>query len=231
MAGVKVFTDLLMWQRARQWSKVIFEQTEGERFARDERLVRQVNDSSESVMANIAEGFGRGTLGEFITFLGYAIGSLSETQSHLCAAYDRRYLERDTFGKLFQDGTEIRKMIVSFVRSMVMPGSGVKNIRKQKSWSDEVWEIYERVTGQPRPEFFRLHAPKRVLSTQYGSRPSHEPVRRTPPANDPPPLLPPGRPRPRRRGPGVAAARPRARRRRGAKGWRPAGAAALRPEG
>lgn len=106
-------------------------------------------------MANIAEGFGRGTQGEFVTFLGYSIASLNETQSHLCAAYDRRFLPRDDFGALFKEGTEIRKMIVGFVRSMVMSGSGVKNVRKVKPWNNEVWEIYERITGQARPEFFR----------------------------------------------------------------------------
>jgi len=46
-------------------------------------------------------------------------------------------------------------MTVAFIRSMVKPGSGVKHIRKLKSWNDEVWEIYERITGQERPELFR----------------------------------------------------------------------------
>src|SRR4051794_23085131 len=112
MAGAAVFTDLLLWQRSQAWSKAIFEGTETLPFAKDERLVRQVNDSSESVMSNIAEGFGRGTQAEFVLFLGNSIGSLNETQSHLCAAYDRRCLDRDVFAKLFQEGTEIRKMIV-----------------------------------------------------------------------------------------------------------------------
>jgi hypothetical protein len=107
------------------------------------------------VIANIAEGFGRGTQGEFVAFLGYSIGSLNETQAHLCAAYDREYVSKDEFGELFQEGTEIRKMIVAFIRSMVMPGSGVKHVRKCKSWTDEVWEIYERVTGKERPELSR----------------------------------------------------------------------------
>src|SRR5262245_33296586 len=132
MAGVQVFTDLQIWQRSRAWSKSIFEHTQREPFSKDHRLVAQVNDSSESVGANIAEGFGRGTQGEFVTFVGYALGSLNETQSHLCAAYDRGYLSREDFGKLFQEGTEIRMMTVSFVRSMVMRGSGVKNVRKYK---------------------------------------------------------------------------------------------------
>src|SRR5437868_4390849 len=113
MAGAQNFTELLFWQRARQWSKTIFQLTKRAPFANDRRLVEQINDSSESVGANIAEGFGRGTQGEFVQFLGYANGSLNETQSHLCAAYDREYLERDDFGNLFQEGTEIRKMTVS----------------------------------------------------------------------------------------------------------------------
>jgi four helix bundle protein len=149
--GVRNFTDLLIWKKARAWSKEIFWCASGGQFARDQRLVVQINDSSESVMSNIAEGFGRGTQEEFVVFLGYAIGSLMETQSHLCAAYDRKYLSKEEFGKLYADGTELRKMIVGFVRSMVMPRSGVRNIRATKNWSERVSEIFERVTGKPPP--------------------------------------------------------------------------------
>ncbi len=156
--GVTVFTDLLIWQRARAWSKEIFRRTQEEPFRRNQRLVVQVNDSSESVMANIAEGFGRGTQGEFVTFLGYAIGSLNATQSHTCAAYDREFLCKEVFAALFAEGTEIRKMIVAFMKSMVLAGSGVKNIRKHVSFTDQVWEIYERYTGQTRPEIFQTTA-------------------------------------------------------------------------
>jgi four helix bundle protein len=94
MPPARSFTDLQFWQRARIWSRDIFHATQNSPFARDQRLIVQINDSSESVMANMAEGFGRGTQEEFITFLGYAIGSLDETQSHLVAAYDRGYLAK-----------------------------------------------------------------------------------------------------------------------------------------
>lgn len=43
---------------------------------------------------------------------------------------------------------------------MVKHGGGVKHTRKQKSWNDEVWEIYERITGEERPELFRTQKPK-----------------------------------------------------------------------
>jgi four helix bundle protein len=144
----------LIWQKSRAWSKAIFFETKKEPFCRDVRLVVQINDSSESVFANIAEGFGRGTQGELAMFIGYALGSLNETQSHLCAAYDREYLSQSAFGDLFAQGTEIRKMTIGFLKSMVMHGSGVKNIRKVVPWSEQVWELYETVTGEQRPEFF-----------------------------------------------------------------------------
>lgn len=154
--GVQVFTDLLIWQRSRKWSKAIFQFTLQEPFTANRRLVVQINDSSESVMANIAEGFGRGTQGEFVQFLGYSLGSLNETQSHLTAAYDRDYLSKDDYSALFGEGIEIRKMTVSFLTNMVMGGSGVKNMRKPRNFSQDVWEIYERITGKPRPD----HAPQ-----------------------------------------------------------------------
>jgi four helix bundle protein len=158
MAAARCFTELLFWQRGRQWSKVIFEHTQRKPFQSDRRLTEQINDSTDSVTANIAEGFGRGTQGEFVQFLGYSIGSLDETRSHLCTAYDRRYLTKTEFGELFQEGTEIRKMTVAFISSMVKPGSGAKHLRKVPNWTDQVWELYERITGEPRPAMF--HRPK-----------------------------------------------------------------------
>ncbi|MEO2091234.1 MAG: four helix bundle protein [Gemmataceae bacterium] len=163
--AARTFTELLIWQRARQWSKAIHLLTRRSAFKADRRLVIQINDSSASVMANIAEGFGRGTQGEFVQFLGYALGSLNETQSHLTAAYDREYVTRDEYAELFQVGTEIRKMTVGFVNAMVMDGSGVKNVRKRVNWSEKVWETYERITGKPRPERFRTSKPAAEVSS------------------------------------------------------------------
>lgn len=154
MAGVRNFTDLLSWQKARDWQKAVWEKTQLEPFKFDQRLVVQINDSTDSVMANIAEGFGRGTQGEFVQFLGYSVASLNETQSHLVVAYDRKYIAKAEYGKLFEAGTEIRKIIVGFINSMVKPGSGVKHLKPVQSWSDHVWEVYERLTGRTRPAIY-----------------------------------------------------------------------------
>jgi four helix bundle protein len=167
MPGVRTFTDLRIWKNARQRAKDIYPFTHRDEFKSDRRLVDQINASAASVMANIAEGFGRGTQGEFVTFLGYAIGSLNETQSHLTVAYDRGHIPRTSYASLFQFGTVLRKQIVSFMMSMIRAGSGVKKLRKYKSWTDEVWEMYERHTGQQRPELYRPRdAEGRPITTQ-----------------------------------------------------------------
>jgi four helix bundle protein len=152
MAAARSFTELLFWQKARRWSADIFQFTKRSEFAADQRLVVQINDSSESVMANIAEGFGRATQAQFVVFLGYSLGSLDETQSHLCAAYDRSYLSKAEFARLFRDGTAIRKLTIAFIRSMILPKGGVRSQSLKVNWSNDVWEIYERVTGRKRPE-------------------------------------------------------------------------------
>jgi four helix bundle protein len=171
MPAARSFTELQFWQRAREWSKQIFHLTQRVPFSRDQRLAIQINDSSESVMSNMAEGFGRGTQEEFIIFLGYAIGSLDETKSHVCAAYDRGYLDKDQFAQLFGEGTEIRMMTVAFIRSMILPRGGVRTLGKPIPWSGRVWEIYERVTGQPRPVQFESPPPENPLPPRNDSPP------------------------------------------------------------
>jgi hypothetical protein len=43
MPGARSFTELQFWQRAREWSKEIFRLTKEHPFARDQRLVVQIN--------------------------------------------------------------------------------------------------------------------------------------------------------------------------------------------
>ena len=77
------FEDILAWQKAREVTRRIYEITARDRFARDYGLRNQLQRASVSIMANIAEGFGRHSDKEFANFLNMAHGSASETQSHL----------------------------------------------------------------------------------------------------------------------------------------------------
>ena len=107
MAGVRDFPDLQIWQQARDRSKKISSVTKQEPFRFDRRLVAQINDSSDSVVLNIAEEFGGGTQGEFPQFPRFAIGSVDETRFHLAASYDHEYLTREEYGDLFALGSAL----------------------------------------------------------------------------------------------------------------------------
>lgn len=63
-------------------------------------------------------------------------------------------------------------MTVALITSMVQPGRGVKFSRKTKSWSEEVWELYERVTGKERPERFRSSEPEQARAPRNDTPPS-----------------------------------------------------------
>jgi len=56
-------------------------------------LKAQVLDSSRSLAANIAEGFGRFHYQENIRFCRQSRGSLTETLEHMITAYDEKYIE------------------------------------------------------------------------------------------------------------------------------------------
>src|SRR5215510_1625808 len=47
----------------------------------DLRLRSQIADAAQSVSANISEGYGRRSIGEYIQFLYYALGSLAGTMT------------------------------------------------------------------------------------------------------------------------------------------------------
>jgi four helix bundle protein len=56
-----------------------------------------MNNSSGSVMDNIAEGFGRGSRLEFVQFLSISKGSANELQSQLHRSFDRKYISKEMF--------------------------------------------------------------------------------------------------------------------------------------
>jgi four helix bundle protein len=110
MATFKKFEDIKTWQKARRLTSRIYGVTGSERFARDFGLRNQIQRASVSIMANIAEGFGRHSDKDFANFLNMAHASFSEVQSHLYVAVDLEYIGTDSFEELFGLLNEIASM-------------------------------------------------------------------------------------------------------------------------
>jgi len=58
----------------------------------ERKLVEQMNSAATSVVANIAEGYGRRSLNEYLHFLGISRGSLAELGEHIWRAKQRRLI-------------------------------------------------------------------------------------------------------------------------------------------
>jgi len=110
MATFKRFEDIKAWQKARKVTSTIYNVTGSGRFAQDFGLRNQIQRASVSIMANIAEGYGRHSDREFANFLSIAHASVSEVQSHLYIALDLSYLSTAVFDELYELLEEIGRM-------------------------------------------------------------------------------------------------------------------------
>jgi len=117
-ASISRFEDLIVWQRARELTKRLYQLSSQGLFARDFRLKDQVRSAAVSVMANIAEGFERGGRAEFHQFLSMAKASCGEVRSGLYVAMDAGYLTAKDFSVLLGLSQEVGRMLGRMRRSV-----------------------------------------------------------------------------------------------------------------
>lgn len=108
---VERFEDLIAWQKARQLTAEIYRITANGEFARDFGLRDQIRRASVSVMSNIAEGFDRGSRGEFHQFLVIAKASCAEVRSQLYVAQDVGYINQEIFNNVSSNASELSRII------------------------------------------------------------------------------------------------------------------------
>ncbi|OGL38307.1 MAG: four helix bundle protein [Candidatus Schekmanbacteria bacterium GWA2_38_11] len=121
MAKIEKFEDIQVWGKARELNKKIYYITKDHSFSKDYSLRDQIRRSSISIMANIAEGFGRRSRKEFANFLNMAHGSAAEVQCHLYAALDQNYINQKSFNELYAKVEEVSKMIKGFMNYLKTP--------------------------------------------------------------------------------------------------------------
>jgi four helix bundle protein len=98
---IKTFFDLEVYQLGEKFAMDIYNLTR--KFPKEETysLTSQIVDSSRSICANIAEGWGRRVYqSEFKKFLVYSMGSAQETKSWLKFAFQCQYISTDDFNTL-----------------------------------------------------------------------------------------------------------------------------------
>ena len=120
---VRSFEDLHSWQQAIELARDIYALTRNGSFSKDFGLRDQIRRATVSISANIAEGFERRTIKEYVHFLSIAKGSAGEVRSLLRVAVEVGYLEESEYGALRD-----RTMVVSRLIASQMQG-----LRQRKS--------------------------------------------------------------------------------------------------
>lgn len=116
--AITVFTELEAWQRARDLHSALCQACRREPLRRRYRLVDQLKGAGSSVMANIAEGFNRGSADEFHRSLCIAKGEAGEIMSHLVAARDDGMLDDLQFEALQSLAIRVTQLVGALRRSL-----------------------------------------------------------------------------------------------------------------
>jgi four helix bundle protein len=111
------FRELQVWQRAQAFAAQL--DRESRRFPRGNgELADQLRRAALSIPTNLAEGACRGRDGEFVRFIGIAIGSAGEVESLLAHATDLGALDSRSSRALGEGLTVIRKMLFKLRKSL-----------------------------------------------------------------------------------------------------------------
>ncbi len=113
---IERFEDLEVWQFSRILVKEIYLLTENKYFQKDFGLASQLQRSSVSIMANIAEGFERKSKKEFMQFLYISKASCGELRSHLYILLDLNLIDKLKFNELYQSVEKISKSLSGFIK-------------------------------------------------------------------------------------------------------------------
>ena len=108
--GMRDHTKLEVWRRAHAFTALLF-RTPKNTNCIFPGLLPQLYRSAASIASNIAEGAGQLTRAQYARFLAVAIGSASETQSHLALALEVGLISRDDFERLDRELRAIRAML------------------------------------------------------------------------------------------------------------------------
>ena len=117
-SAIQSYRDLKVWQQAMGLAEECYRLTR--QFPRDELygMTSQVRRSAASVAANIAEGHGRNSRGEYIQFLRVAQGSLKELETHLILADRVGLISNGLIAQMLEQSEGLGKMLRALIRSL-----------------------------------------------------------------------------------------------------------------
>ncbi len=119
MSYIYGFEKLKVWQFARAFVKDIY--VLSNKFSSTEKygLASQIQRAAVSVSSNIAEGTSRTSLKEQLHFVEIAYGSLMETYSQICLAFDLEYISAEDYDGIKNQIDNIAAQLSQLRKSLI----------------------------------------------------------------------------------------------------------------
>ena len=116
---IRSYRDLKVWQISMDLAELCYRTTRT--FPKDELygMTSQMRRAAASVPANIAEGHGRNSRGEYLQFLRVAQGALKELETHLLLAQRIGLADEKSIGPILDKCDIVGKMLRALIRSLV----------------------------------------------------------------------------------------------------------------
>ena len=120
---MKTHEDLDVWQKSIDLVVDVYSITDLLIEKKKFELVKQINRSAISIPSNIAEGAARSSDKEFIKFLYYSLGSLTELETQLIVTNRLGLIENN---KIMIELNKIKQMLLGLIRFLK---NRMKNIK------------------------------------------------------------------------------------------------------
>jgi four helix bundle protein len=108
------FEDLEVWKRSARLSADIYRAMQS---VKDYGFRDQLTRAGLSVPSNIAEGFERESIREFVNFLSYAKGSCGELRTQIYIGMEISYIDRENGKTWIQESVEISAMLAGLIKT------------------------------------------------------------------------------------------------------------------
>lgn len=128
------YMKLDVWQLAMQLYKLVWEIVHSLNI--DFKLRSQIFDATQSVSSNIAEGYSRRSINEYIQYLYIALGSLSETLTRIIGLRETNQISAEQFEGVDVLHYEVENKLLRLIESL------------ERKKDDETWinRISEDIT-------------------------------------------------------------------------------------
>jgi four helix bundle protein len=118
MSDIKDFKDLQIWQKGMDIAEKCYFLTKNFPSYELYGMVQQIRRSSASIPANIAEGYGRRSAGDYARFLNISQGSINELQTHLLLSARVGLCTFKDIELIIQYLKEETRMIISLLKKL-----------------------------------------------------------------------------------------------------------------